>query len=397
MGPTEWGPCTHIVTCPGLTCTLAYWNNTVATSPTECDIITYDTLTGSQTAILSGHAGYADSLAFSLDGTLLVSGSWDKTVKLWDVQTGGIIRTSYSHTDLVYSVAISSDNTMVALGSYNCTIHLWDIKTGNCCIMEGHKECATVVTFSPTNPQLLLSSSSDNTIQHWSTNGHQIGLPIPGYYVAFSPDGTQFASCKGKAITIRNTNSRMIVVEFNLATDAYHCCFSPNGKYIAVAGSQTIYLWDITGHNPYIIQTFIGHTDIVSSLVFSSSLTLISASDDRTVRFWQIGTLSGNLAIPSLEPTPLTSTSIESVSLQTKDGLAFSIDSEGVVKTWDILTGCCKESCKTQAKNIKYADIQLIRDGLIIVGYCYVQILKESRHGWEQKVGGLGARPADSY
>ena len=70
MGPTEWGPCTRIVTCPGLTRTVAYWNNTVATSPTECDIITYDTLTGSQTAILSGHAGYADSLAFSLDGTV---------------------------------------------------------------------------------------------------------------------------------------------------------------------------------------------------------------------------------------------------------------------------------------------------------------------------------------
>jgi hypothetical protein len=76
---------------------------------------------------------------------------------------------------------------------------------------------------------------------------------------------------------------------------------------------------------------------------------------------------SGRL-VPSsadqIQPDPnsssLTPAAIAFVSLQAKDGLAFSIDLEGVVKTWDILAGCCKESYKTQIERIEHADIQLI-------------------------------------
>jgi len=62
------------------------------------------------------------------DGTLLVSGSRDDTVKLWDVQTGGVIKTFRGHTDCVLSVAISADCTMIISGSSDKTIHLWDIQ-----------------------------------------------------------------------------------------------------------------------------------------------------------------------------------------------------------------------------------------------------------------------------
>ena len=71
----------------------------------------------------------------------------------------------------------------------------------------------------------------------------------------------------------------------------------------------------------------------------------------------------------STESTSLTSAPIMSVSLQTRDDLAFSIDSEGVVKTWDILTGCCKKSYKTGLKNTPCGDMQLIGGRLILVWY----------------------------
>ena len=384
VGPTEWGSCTHTIICPSYISALAYWNNTIATNPTDCEITIFDALTGSQTAILSGHKDYVRSLSFSLDGTLLVSGSDDGTSKLWDVQTGGVIKTFCGHIDWVYSVSISVDNAIVASGSQDKTICLWNIKTGDCCVIEGHKNTVNTVTFSPTNSQLFLSSSNDGTVQQWSINGHQIGSPIAGSHVAFSPDGTQFVSCKGTTVTLRKTDSRITAMEFNLANDAKCCHFSPNGRFIAAAAGRIIYLWDITGYNPCLVQTPVGHTDDITTLVFPSSLTLISASLDESINFWQIDASSANSVVPNSESTSHTSAPIESVSLQTKDGLAFSFDFEGVVKIWDIFTGCCKESYQTQIKYISCGDIQLIGDRLIVV---WCEGSGQEIHVWDAEKG----------
>ena len=89
------------------------------------------------TAILSGHIAEVASLTFLSDGTLLISGSADQTLKLWDVQTGGVIKTLCDHTGPVNSVSISSNHTTIASGSKDHTIHLRDIQTGKChCIIK---------------------------------------------------------------------------------------------------------------------------------------------------------------------------------------------------------------------------------------------------------------------
>ena len=83
--PAEWGICFHIVLLSSFTRTLSYWNNTVAVGSESGKIITLDAITGSQTAVLSGHTSEVTCLTFSSDGTSLVSGGDDCTVKLWDV------------------------------------------------------------------------------------------------------------------------------------------------------------------------------------------------------------------------------------------------------------------------------------------------------------------------
>ena len=372
LGPTKWGACARTVSYSDTVCALACWNSIIATDSGK-DITILDALTGSQTAILSGHTSYVWSLTFSLDGTLLVSGSNDETIKLWDVQTGAVVKTLCGHTDRVRSVSISADNAMIASGSLDRRVCLWNIETGDCLVVGRHEDWVKSVSFSPTNSQLLLSSSHDGTVQQWSIDGHQTGSPIPGYYATFSPDGTHFVSCNGMAVTVRNTDSEMIMAEFYLVKRANCCCFSPNGRVIAVAAEHTIYLWDITGPNPCLIQTLIGHTHDINSLVFPSSLTLISASWDKSVKFWQIGASSGDPVEPDSESPPLTSASIQAVSLQSKDGLAFSVDSEGVVKIWDIFTGLCKESIVTPARNIPAGDMQVIGGRLAIVWYKWVR------------------------
>jgi len=171
--PAEWGICSRTVLLETFTRTLSYWNNTIAIGSEPGNIIIIDVITGSQTAVLSGHMKEVNSLMFSLDGTSLVSGSDDHTVKLWDIQTGGVVKTFSGHTRLVWSVSISADCTTIASGSGDKTIHLWDIQTGEC--YHTIKQCDIVnhVSFSPTNPQHLMSICNDKLWQ-WDTDSHQI-------------------------------------------------------------------------------------------------------------------------------------------------------------------------------------------------------------------------------
>ena len=329
---------------------LAQWKDTIAIGTSQKLIVILNAITGSQMAALSGHTGPVNCLTFSSDGTSLVSGSDDRAVKLWDVQTGGVVKTFHGHTGWVTSVSISVDSTMIASGSYDKTVHLWNIQTRECHCVVGQSGGVTCVGFSPSNPQYLISTSQDGTIQQWDVDGHQIGPEYAGSQATFSLDGTHFVSHKGKVITVRHSDSGVIVAEFHVANDnTYHSCFSPNGRLIAVAASSTVYVWDITGSDPLLVETFVGHTSYITSLIFTSSL-IISASKDSSVRFWQVGTSTDPIPTSS-KSVPLVSAPIKSISLRTNDGSAISSDSDGVVKIWDLSTGSCRTSFQTPAKD----------------------------------------------
>ena len=310
-----------------------------------------------------------NSLAFSLDGTFLVSGSSDNTTNLWDIQTGGVIKTFYGHTHSVLSVSISPDYTMIASGSLDNTIQLWDAQTGDChCVIDGHSDWVDSVSFSPTNPKLLVSASHDGIIRQWGVDGHQIGSTYEGQYFAFSLDGSHFVSWRwqGTVARAQASDSGGVVAELKSPGSGFQrCCLSPSGKFVAGGTGNTIYIWDIAGSDPHLVETLTGHTDRITSLTFSSSL--ISSSEDRSIKFWQIGTSSADPVAPVSGFSPLASVSIMSVSLQATDGIAISSDSAGVVKTWDILTGLYMASFQTPAGDNYWRDAQLIEGRMTCV------------------------------
>ena len=361
-----WGTCFRAVFLSGRILALSCWNKIIAVGFRPRDIIILDAITGSQVAILSGHTDEVNSVTFSSDGKLLVSGSDDKTVKLWDVQTGGVIRTYLGHTGLVRSAAISVDHTTIASGSWDRTVRLWDVQTGRCHHVINQHGIVFLVCFSPMDPKHFLSISN-HEVQQWNTEGDEGGSAIDAYYADFSSDGTQFVFCSDGTATIQNLNSGMIVAKFQIVNDeCQFCCFSPDGGLIAVTAGSTGYIWDITGSSPYIIET-IGHTGTITSLRFSSPSSLISVSNDQSVKFWQIGTPSINQAEADPKPIPLTSSGIRSITLQVDDGVTITSDSDGVVKIWDISTGCCKATFQTQAKDVDKRDVQLINGKLVFV------------------------------
>jgi WD40 repeat protein len=365
--PAQWGMCSRTILLDSLTWTLSYHNNRIAVGSNPGDIIILNAITGSQAAVLSGHKGEVRCLAFSSDGTSLVSGSDDYTVKLWDVQTGGTVKTFSGYTGQVLSVSISADYNIIASGSYDNELCLWNIQTGECQCVVKQRNPVRHVSFSPTDPKHLISICSDKLWQ-WNTNGDQTKPPYNSYCIAFSPDGTQFVSCHKGVFTVQNSDSGAIVAELQVTNcRTRHCCFSPDGRLVAIAGNQTAYVLDITSSNPYPVEAFIGHTEEINSLAFSSPTTLISASMDRSVKFWQIRTPSMEKVVTGPTSAPLTSASIRSITLQPKDGITITCDSDGMVKTWDISTGLCKASFQTPAKDPYKKDAQLIDGRLILV------------------------------
>ena len=368
--PTRWGMCCRTVLLNHYAKGLSYWNNTIAVGSGARDIIILDAITGSQTAVFSGHTDEVNSVVFSSDGKSLVSGSHDRTVKLWDVQTGGVVKTFSGHTELVHSVSISADCTTIASGSWDRTICLWDIQKGEChCVINQQCE-VRFVGFSPIDPQHLLSAPGTQ-VQQWKVDGHQVGPTFDGYCAAFSPDGTKIVLHYKTTATIRNASSGEIQAQFPMAFDRYnqYLCFSPDCRLVIATVRGTIYVWDITSSEPHLIDTFVGHSGSISSLVFPSTTCFISASHDRTIKFWQIHPTSMHAVRTDPESVVLTSAIVMSISLHIESGIIITSDSDGVVRTCDISTGLCKASFQTPAKGTNKRDVQLTNSGLVLVWY----------------------------
>jgi len=376
--PTEWGTCSHTISFNEIPFALSSWKNTIAVGLDNNNIITFNTITGSQTANLSGHIDRVVSLTFSSDGASLVSGSGDKTVKLWDVQTGGIIKTFLGHNAWVFSVSISADCTRIASGSKDETIRLWDIQTRECHCVIKQQDWVDAVCFSPTDPQLLLSIS-DNKVWQLDINSHQISPRYDGSNVAFSLDGTQVALWDGEIVTVQDSDSGIIVTDFEIPDcNNGHFCFSPDGRLIAVAADDNVYIWDIVSGE---VESFIGHTESITSLAFSSPTSLISSSRDKSVKFWQIGVLSTDSVETDSESMPPTLAPIMSITLQAKDGVTITSDSDGVVRTWDISTGLCNKYFQTSATYSHKRDVQLIGDRLIFVWHTGQILVQDIENG----------------
>ncbi|MBV9689061.1 MAG: TIR domain-containing protein [Ktedonobacteraceae bacterium] len=148
---------------------------------------------------LEGHTGSVWSVVISPDGQSLVSGSWDKTIKVWNVQTGHLLRSLKGHTGSVWSVVISPDGQSLVSGSGDKTIKVWNVQTGNLLrSLKGHTDAVSSIAISP-DGQILVSGSEDETIKVWNVRTGDLLRSLREHTdavssVAISPDGQTVVS-----------------------------------------------------------------------------------------------------------------------------------------------------------------------------------------------------------
>ena len=364
--PAEWGTCFRVVQFDSLPKALAYGNSIIAVGFNSGNIVALDATTGSQVAILCGHTEGTTCLVFSSDGKLLVSGGDDRTIRLWDMQTGGVIRAFNGHTKPIRSISISADCSKIASGS-GYTIHLWDVRTGVSLFSEESFYPLDHVHFSSINPKHLLAISYGELCQ-FDINGNRVeSMHCPSYIVP-SLGYALFAGCESQDVVVQSFETGGIIAKFHTSqiTPSY-CCFSPDGKLVAASSRYTTEVWNIVA-NPYLVETLLGCGG--GNVTFSSPSSLISISEnDRSVKFWQINVLSTGPTPIDVKTATLASASIVSISLQAKDRVAITSNSTGVVQIWDLSTGICKTSFQSPATRHFLGDAKLV-NGRLTFSWC---------------------------
>ena len=203
---------------------------------------------------LRGHNHFVSDVVISSDGQFALSGSWDGTLRLWEIATGKCTKRFIGHTGDVLSVAFSADNRQIVSGSRDRTIKLWNT-LGECKFTiqeEGHTEWVSCVRFSPSlAAPVIVSAGWDKLVKVWSLANCRLRTNLLGHTgylntVTVSPDGSLCASGgkDGTAILWDLTEGKRL---YSLdAGDIIHSLvFSPNRYWLCAATSMSIKIWDL--------------------------------------------------------------------------------------------------------------------------------------------------------
>jgi len=256
---------------------------------------------------LKGHSHFVQDVAISSDGQFALSGSWDGTLRLWDLNTGRTSRQFIGHSKDVLSVAFSADNRQIVSGSRDRTINLWNtLGQLKYTINDEHRhtEWVSCVRFSPNlQTPLIVSAGWDKMVKVWNLSNCKLRTNLIGHSgyvntVTISPDGSLCASGGKDGVAMLwdlNEGKHLSSLE---AGDVIHAlCFSPIRYWLCAATASTILIWDL--ESKVIVDRFSPEVNknrgkkavpiqCISLAWSADGQTLFAGYTDNIIRVWQV-------------------------------------------------------------------------------------------------------------
>lgn len=271
-------------------------------------LIPVQTQLSESTKVLTGHSDNVAAIAFSADSKNLISGSRDKTIKVWDVNSKKLVRTLAIKSEGV--TAIATNQQIVAAADIDDSVKIWNFKTGKLLLtFNAHSLPVEAVAISP-NGKLVVSGSDDRTIKIWDITTGKLLHTLTGHpdYIsnlAISPDGKTLVSSSGDAdnkaklygnIKIWNLQTGKLIHSLKQESPVSKILITPDGKTIfsgsfgqlqktANSAINTIFVWDLrTGT---LIRNFSENSASVQSMTITKDgKVLIVGNFSGTINFW---------------------------------------------------------------------------------------------------------------
>ena len=276
-------------------------DNSTILLPSEDGLIRImETKTLTYKNIIKGHTAAVFHVDYSPDGILIASASADKSIRIWNSQTGNqICKPFLGHTDTIFYVKFSPDGKLLASVSKDRTIRVWDVKTGRMIGTPfiGHSDAVLSVCFSPDGKHLA-SASRDKTVKIWNLREEMQGVTtLKGhtgivFSVNYNKEGSRLVSASADN-TIRmwdlKPNTECPILHKSFRRPIKSIALSPNGQMIAVSTVDSLLGMYNVNDGSEIDMPLKGHFDQINNVEFSQDgYFLVTASNDNNARIWNI-------------------------------------------------------------------------------------------------------------
>ena len=308
----------------------------------------WDLESGQTLRTLEGHTNWVSAVAVTPNGRRAVSASGDRTLRLWDLESGETLRTFEGHTDSVEDVAVAPDGRRAVSTSADQTLRLWDLESGQTLrTFEGHTDSVNAVAITP-DGQRAVSASYDGTLRLWDLESGQALRTLEGHTepvtaVAVTPDGHLAVWASGHALLWPEGKPSLRLWDLEsgqtLRTLEGHMdrvsavAVTPDGhRAVSTSADQTLRLWDLESGQT--LRVFEGHTHWVNAVAITpNGRRAVSASEDGTLRLWDLGN----------DQTPRTfeghTDSVNAMAVTPDGRRAVAASSDGTLRLWDLESG----------------------------------------------------------